>query len=59
MKCAECRTKFNKGEGAYVIRNDKPCPVSFCCYKCYLKFWSSVKGFQYLPEYKGGKNGNK
>lgn len=60
MKCAECRTEFNKGKGAYVIRDDKPHPVSFCCYKCYLKFWSNVKGFQYLPEYKkGGKNGNK
>jgi hypothetical protein len=59
MKCAECRKDFKTGEGAYVIRDGKPTPVSFCCYKHYLKYWSNIKGFEYLPEHKGGKDDNK
>ena len=56
MKCAECRKSFKTGKGAYVIRDGKPTPVTFCCYEHYLRYWSNVKGFEYLPEYKGGKD---
>lgn len=51
MKCANCDKSFKAGCGAYVVRDGQPVATTFCCYKCYLKFWKGNNGFIPLPEY--------
>lgn len=51
MICANCEKRYITWDSAYVMRQ-KPTPITFCCYQCYLDFWAGVKSFVPLPEYR-------
>ena len=51
MKCNNCEGKYRRG--IRLVRPDGRIQATgFCCYQCYLDFWTKTPGFVPLKQYK-------